>query len=307
MTWFSSWATSLRRLVSSRPVAPRPIKALTPEQEADVLARAYVPEHLPGLMAGISGAQPFLIEDYLCLAKENWLIFVGYPLDGPFSAGRCAGAVAEARARCRPQVLWFIGPEVPADLAAGCRDRQSDVYYRLDLPVQVKSALRREVRVAAAALTVAAGRAFTAEHQALAAELMARAALPPMVAALYRAMPDYVARSPSAVVLDARDAAGRLVAFTVVEGAAPAFDVYVLGAYSRRVYVPHASDLLCATMIERAQAAGKGWINLGLGVNAGIRRFKEKWGGVPTLAYEFCEWRRETGSPVVDMLAEWKL
>lgn len=272
-----------------------------------MLARAYVPEHIPALMAGVSAAQPFLLGDYLCLAKENWLIFVGYPLYGPFSAAECASAVAEARALCRPQVLWFIGPEVPAALAAGCRNRQSDVYYRLALPAQIKSALRREVRVAAAALTVSAGRTFTAEHRALTDELMARAALPPMVAGLYRAMPDYVACSPGAVVLEARDAAGRLVAFSVVERAAAAFDVYVLGAYSRRVYVPHASDLLCAAMIERAQAAGKGWLNLGLGVNAGIRRFKEKWGGVPYLAYEFCEWREGTVHPMTDLLLKWKL
>ena len=25
------------------------------------------------------------------------------------------------------------------------------------------------------------------------------------------------------------------------------------------------------------------------GVNEGIRRFKEKWGGIPTLRYAFCE------------------
>jgi hypothetical protein len=33
----------------------------------------------------------------------------------------------------------------------------------------------------------------------------------------------------------------------------------------------------------------KTYIHLGLGVNAGIRRFKAKWGGVPTRRYEMCE------------------
>ncbi len=307
MTQKHSFIGQLRQLLFSRPAEEKRVDALTPEQEADVLARAYVPEHIPGLMAGVSGATPFLVDDHLCLAQEDWLIFVGYPLDGSFSAGRCAAAVAQARALLRPAALWFIGPEVPADLAGDCQDRQSDVYYRLDLPAQIKPALRREVRVASTALTVTAGRAFTAEHVALADELSGRAALPPMVAALYRAMPDYVARSPGAVVLDARDAKGHLAAFTVVEGAARSFDAYVLGAYSRRHYVPHASNLLFATMIERAQAAGKRWLDLGLGVNDGIRRFKEKWGGRPALAYEFCEWRRGAGSQVADFLLEWKL
>ncbi len=302
-----SLIAQLRRLLFPRPARREKVAALTPEQEADVLARAYVPEHIPCLMAGISGATPFLVADHLCLAGADWLIFVGYPLDGAFSVERCAAAVAQARAMLRPATLWFIGPEVPADLAAECRDRQTDVYYRLNLPAAIRPALRREVRVASKSLTVTAGRAFTAEHAALTDELLARAALPPLVAALYRAMPEYLARSSSAVVLDARDAAGRLAAFTVVEGAAHAFDAYVLGAYSRRHYAPHASDLLAATMIERAQAAGKRWLDLGLGVNAGIRRFKEKWGAAPALAYEFCQWQRGTGSPVVDVLSEWRL
>lgn len=42
-------------------------------------------------------------------------------------------------------------------------------------------------------------------------------------------------------------------------------------------------------MINLAREYGKGYINLGLGVNEGIRRFKEKWGGIPFLRYEFYE------------------
>ncbi len=272
-----------------------------------MLARAYVPEHIPALMAGVSGAAAHLVEDHLCFVKEDWLIFVGYPLDGRFTVERAAAALAQARAAYHPHVLWFIGPEIPPELAATCRDRQADVYYRLALPAAVPPGLRRAVRSAAAALTVVAGRAFTAEHVALADELLARASLPPMVAGLYRAMPDYVTHSVTATVLEARTAAGALAAFYVVEGAAIAFDAYVLGAYSRQPYVPYASDLLLATMIERAQAAGKCWLDLGLGVNAGISRFKEKWGGAPALAYASCEWRSGTYSPLADMLLEWKL
>ncbi|MDD5245241.1 MAG: hypothetical protein PHU49_14630, partial [Syntrophorhabdaceae bacterium] len=44
-------------------------------------------------------------------------------------------------------------------------------------------------------------------------------------------------------------------------------------------------------MINLAQEKGKNLINLGLGVNSGIRRFKEKWGGVPFLRYEFREYK----------------
>jgi hypothetical protein len=39
-------------------------------------------------------------------------------------------------------------------------------------------------------------------------------------------------------------------------------------------------------MVRLAQSEGKAAINLGLGINDGIRRFKEKWGGVPFLPYQ---------------------
>jgi len=270
-----------------------------PEQEAYVLSRAYVPEPIPCLMTGISGAQPSLFQDYLCFGRDNWLIFVGYPLAGEFSMAECAAAVVQARAAHRPQVLWFIGPEIPPELKESCCDRRSDVYYRLDLPAHIKPGLRREVRVAAAKLKVTASRSFAAEHIALTDELLSRVQLSPMVATLYRAMPDYLAGSASAVVLEARAAGGQLAAFTVVEQAAASFDAYVLGAYSQRHYVPHASDLLFAKMVERAEAAGKRWLDLGLGVNAGIRRFKEKWGGAPALAMRpgAPRWEAEARTP----------
>jgi len=60
---------------------------ISPEDEAYILERAYVPEHIVSLMALISKGDPFLIEDHLVFVKENWLILVGYPLEGNFSQG----------------------------------------------------------------------------------------------------------------------------------------------------------------------------------------------------------------------------
>ena len=39
-------------------------------------------------------------------------------------------------------------------------------------------------------------------------------------------------------------------------------------------------------MVRLAQAEGKRYLNLGLGINPGIRRFKEKWGAAAFLPYE---------------------
>ena len=268
---------------------------ITPEEEAYILEKAYVPEHIVSLMALISKGDPFLVEDHLGLVKDNWLILVGYPFDQRFSPERSEKMIEQVLETFRPEILWFIGPEIPASLINTCQERETDQYYRLDLgKVKVKASLKRAVDKASQELTIERAHSISKEHEALISELLKREKLPPRVRELYRAMPDYIGHSSTAYVLNARDKRGKLCAFYVVDLAAEGFTTYVLGTYSKKNYVPHASDLLFFEMIELTREHGKDIINLGLGVNEGIRRFKEKWGGVPFLNYEFCEHRRRS-------------
>lgn len=263
---------------------------ITPKDEEYVLARAYVPEHIVSLMALISKGEPFLIEDHLVFVKDNWLILVGYPFEANFSQQRCEEILKHAVETFRPEYLWFIGPEVPASLLDSCKERETDQYYRLDLEhTRLKASLQRTADKASKELTLERSHSISKEHEALIVELLKREKLPPRLMELYRAMPDYVVHSPSACVLNARDKKGKLCAFYIVELGAKNFSTYVLGSHSKKHYVPHASDLLFLEMVRVTHEHGKNMINLGLGVNEGIRRFKEKWGGVPFLNYEFCE------------------
>jgi len=271
-------------------IKPGEREMITAEEEAFILEKAYVPEHVVNLMAGISKGDPFLIEEYLGFAKDNWLILVGYPLDGNFSRERCERILKQSLESFRPEYLWFIGPEIPDSLVESGRERETDHYYKLDFEkVKVKSSLQRIADNASKELALERGHSISKEHEVLIAELLKREKLPPRLKELYRAMPHYVDRSPSACVLNAWDLKGRLAAFFVIELGAKNFSTYVLGSHSKKNYVSHASDLLFLEMIHLTKETGKNTINLGLGVNEGIRRFKEKWGGVPFLKYEFCE------------------
>ena len=272
---------------------------MTPAEEAYALDKAYVPEHIVSLMSAISQADSFLIEDHLSFSKDNWLIVVGYPLDRKFSQDRCEEVVRINLQRFRPEVLWFIGPQLPASLSDSCIERESDQYYQLDLgPIRVKTSLRNAAEKAGRTLSVERARVFTRENEKLVSELLEREKVPPRIKGLYQAMPRYVAHSASAWVLNAWDPQRRLSAFFVVELAAKHFVTFMLGSHSKKHYVPHASDLLFLEMIKLAREHGKNIIHLGLGVNSGIRRFKEKWGGVPYLRYEFCEVSQEPARAV---------
>lgn len=262
----------------------------TPSDERYALSHAYVPEQIPGLMKAISQATPFMIDDYLGFTKDNWVIFVGYPFDSHSDMIRCDELIKHILETHHTEYLWFIGPEIPPQLGRSCQARQSDQYILLDLAqATIKPSLKRELDQASKILTVEHTHCFTHEHQSLVEELMHREKVPPMITELYRSMPAYVAQSETALVLNARDARGKLTAFFVIERAAKGFDTYLLGCHSKINYVPHSSDLLFAEMIAHAHKRGKSRINLGLGVNPGIRRFKMKWGGQPYLKYEFCE------------------
>lgn len=46
--------------------------------------------------------------------------------------------------------------------------------------------------------------------------------------------------------------------------------------------------ICCNELIKIALEKGKEYINMGLGINEGVKKFKEKWGGRPFLDYEFC-------------------
>jgi len=266
---------------------------IAPADPRQIRSQAYIPEHLVGLMTAISGGEAFVIGQYLGFAKDPWVILIGYPLTGRFLTGEFSRVLSEALAEFRPATLWFIAPEVPGPVGAGIQHLESDRYYTLDLAgFALRSGLRRLTSRAARELTVERSHAITPRHEDAIAEFLGRVRPSPRIEGLFRSLTGYVARAESAVVLTARNAQGAVSAFYVVDLEAPGFVTYVVGCHSKPHYVVGASDLLFLEMAALAREQGKRTIHLGLGVNDGIRRFKEKWGGVPGLPYEFYEVRR---------------
>ncbi len=262
---------------------------ITEDQQREILQKAYVPEHIVGLMTVLSGGEPYLLGDFLCLAKEDWLIVIGYPLQRPFESGALEDVLREARGRFRPAYLWLAAPEVPLSISPQCNERESDFYYLLQLGEESKKGvLMRRVHKASVELTVERSTGMSQEHERLIQEFLRRGVPSPRVRQLFLSIQRYARLSSTCAVLSARDRKGRLAAMYVVELAATRFAAYLLGCHSKQDYVPYASDFLFHEMILLAREQGKGCINLGLGVNPGIRRFKEKWGGVPWLRYELC-------------------
>jgi len=89
---------------------------ITAEEEKYVLTSAYVPEHIVGLMTRVSGGEPFLIEDYFCCRKDDWIIVVGYPLQRDFSINEFETVIDKIIKRFHPVYASLIAPELPLSL-----------------------------------------------------------------------------------------------------------------------------------------------------------------------------------------------
>jgi len=263
---------------------------LTASEENYILTYANIPEHLVGLMTSLSSGEPFLIEDCLCLHREDWLILVGYPIRNEFLIDAFENLVAEIQKRFQPRRLSLVAPSLPRSMHHTCRERESDYYYTLDIPVLVlKNSVKRNIKKAQQLLRVERSPRMEAAHQSLMQEFVHRIDPPARVRELLSKMLDYVGQSTQAMALNTWDKNNNLVAFYIIDLAARNFTNYIIGGYSKKYYVRGASDLLLFELIKISEEHDKSYIHLGLGINDGIRKFKEKWGGRPTRSYEMCE------------------
>jgi hypothetical protein len=267
---------------------------LTEEEEKYITESAYIPEHLIGLMTSVSGGDAMMIEGFLCFQTPRRFILIGYPLAGHFTVNRLDRAVSLIKKRFKPSHLSLIAPRMSESLSAACREKERDRYYILKTDrIQIKGGIKRNINKARDRVILDRTEQMTLSHQTLSREFIQKKKPPLRVENLLTAMPDYVARNHTALVLNAWKGEHQLAAFYIIDLAATDFSAYIIGCHSKRHYVPGASDLLMAELIEISRARGKAYIHLGLGVNAGIRRFKEKWGGLPAHRYEMCELKLE--------------
>jgi hypothetical protein len=276
---------------------------LTKDQAERIEREAYLPEHLPDYVCAISGAEPFCFENYLVYVREGVLIFIGYPLGAPFDLNPLEGKLSEAVRQCKPGLVSLIAPALPASL--GKDQLPSDQYYRLDLKTVILSPKTRNMlRRAGRELTVQTSRRFGPEHGRLVEDFLRRRPVDEATRSIFAGIDRYLDASRSARIFEARNGAGELVAFDVAEFRPRDYAFYMFNVTAADRYVPGASDLLLARVIEQAVAEGKKFVNLGLGINPGVAAFKTKWGGVPFLPHTFHQYH-PAGKGLLEMLLRW--
>jgi len=203
-------------------------------------------------------------------------------------------AYESACKRFRPATVAVIARNIP--FRQGLVEEQPpDRYYKVDLPVAaLASGVAYMVRRGARELRVSEG-VFGKEHEQLVSDFLVARQLGDAHGQIFGQIPKYLEASPTALLLEARSG-DRLTAFIVVDFGSADFGFYMFNFRSLTESIPGASDLLFHQMTQLAQERGKKAINLGLGINLGVVRFKEKWGATPFLPCESGLIRRRSKS-----------
>ena len=260
-------------------------------QRITIKEHAYVPEHIPQYVTAISRTEPFLFQDFLCYAKEDHLIFIGYPLKEEFKEEKIMEAFHEAVSRLKPEEISLTAPAIPASLKGGASP-SSDFYYRLDLKESfIPQKTRNMISRAEKELVAERGQTVGEDHRKLIDEFLNLHPVDETTRFIFKKIPQYVSSSKTAWVFNVRNRDGDLVAFDVAEFGARDYAMYMFNFRSADRYVPGASDLLLFEQIQQTKRENKRYINLGLGINPGVVFFKKKWGGVPFLPHNFCWYR----------------
>jgi hypothetical protein len=256
-------------------------------ESEQIYTNAYVPEHLADYVTAVSGAEPFLFEQFLCYKRDEALIFIGYPLGTSFNQRQMEASLEAAVNSMKPRIISLVTPSKDTH-HNNIIQQSSDWYYRLELdgfvvPREVRAMIRRASRE----ISIERGRNWSEEHDELIAEFLAKRQVSEETQYIFNRLPGYLASATTALLLSARNQRGELIALDVADYGSKDYAFYMFNFASREHYVPGASDLLLNELVTIAQQKGKRFINLGLAINAGVTFFKQKWGGLAFLNHEF--------------------
>ena len=76
----------------------------------EILKRGYVPEHSVWFMRAVSCGEPLLVDDHFFLAGQDWLMAIGYPLEGDYDASKFQDALEKCRKRIQPSRCLSVSP-----------------------------------------------------------------------------------------------------------------------------------------------------------------------------------------------------
>lgn len=187
-------------------------------------------------------------------------------------------------------------PQAPEQAVAGAL-KAVDCYWSIAVPPAPPAQKLRNMLSRAAKDVSLVKEDFGPEHEALVRASIARRPYPTGTRSIFAALGRYM-QAPGArpLLLSARTKGGGLAAFSIGEYASLATAMYMF-SFRDTGAPPGTADLLLQGLVLHAAECGHTRMNLGLGIDGGIRFFKKKWRAEPMLPYTETSWELRPEKP----------
>ncbi len=263
---------------------------ISPNLLTRVTAEAVVPEQVVHYVRAVAGSKPLMLGRCVGFLSDSDLVLIGYPVGAPLDAEAMSEAVDQAIRMRGVSRVTVVGSRRPSQAPSQIRALE-DSYYSLPLPPPPPGQkLRNILRRAGRDLSLYEGHRLEEDHVNLVQRFMAARPLAAGTRHILERIPVYLSQSPSSLVLTGRLSDGRLAAFAVGEFGCLATAFFMFCFRDPDVAPPGSTDLLLSGLLAEAVRRGQTLMNLGLGINEGIRFFKGKWGAMPFLPYVLVSW-----------------
>ncbi|MBQ9452454.1 MAG: radical SAM protein [Desulfovibrio sp.] len=271
---------------------------------ANLTAQAYVMEQVTNYVTSVSNLRPVIHESCIAYEDEKRCVLVAYPTEYDPSleslttakkrTTRVHAAIRDALRHSRCTLVTVLAPERP-DCAPYNAAVNTDAYAFLRLPLSVSSSnLRNMLRRAGRECCIDV-ETFGEEHEYLLRAFCRSHALKESTKSIYARIGHYLSSCPEALLFAARARSdARLLALAVGDFASLTTAFYMFAARAANC-PPGVADALLHALASEAERRGHAQLNLGLGINDGIRNFKRKWGQAQLLPYIETSWTRVLG------------
>ena len=260
-------------------------------EQSFIYQHAYIPEHLSHYVQAVTQAEAFFIQGCLVYVREAHLSLVAYPIttdpsfrDSELEESWLLELLSDLQQAYEPQVISVISP-IRLDGLRGWELVGEDQYYQLQIDqVKPDKKIRNLIQRAERECIVESDQTFDCRYKKLVNEFLKTHRVSAETRSIFKRLPR-ISKNPGCVLISAFNQHRKLVAFDIFDFSAAHTGFYLFNFYSRRHYVPGASDLLLSHGIQLAHQQGKKFLNLGLGIHPGIEMFKQKWGSQPFMRY----------------------
>lgn len=266
-----------------------------------ITACAITPDQLVPYVSSVSGLQSTQLGNFVIHQGQGHGVLIGYSLSGKNELDALNAAVAQAITWKHLEHLTVIAPERPL-LAPKDAIIKKDSYWILSLPMKSKaqklrnmlSRAHKEVKVE----KQTGNNCWSKAHANLAKQLCKKKSLNLEAGTeyIFNHLNAYLEKSPDTILFSAYSTEGILQGCAVGDYSALETAFYMF-AFRANNAVPGTADVLLEAVIDEATDRGYGKINLGLGIDDGIRFFKKKWGALPVLPCFETSWKINSKQP----------